>query len=372
MRCIVILLLSFFGVHSQAQHTVQLTVLVPAGTPANDTLFVAGSFNGWNPHDLQYVLKKTDANKYSTQLQLPAGVHEFKITRGSWLQVQADADGGDVANNRVVVPDAGAATIKVHGWADAFAKSKRKSTASKNVQVLSDSFYMPQLKRYRKIWIYLPEGYAQSRKRYPVLYMHDAQNLFDAVTSFAGEWAVDETLDSLGGQMIIVGINNGGNKRVNEYSPYDVKGFGVSEGNQYLDFLLQTLRPHINKTFRTKRKSSDNYIAGSSMGGLISMYAVLRDPKQWGGAGVFSPAFWVNKQDLLVLAKKNADRFKGKIYLHAGNEEGPQMVPDMLKYFEVLRSQKKITLETVIRAEGKHNEAAWRQEFPNFIQFLLR
>ena len=200
--------------------------------------------------------------------------------------------------------------------------------------------------------------------------MHDGQNLFDEQGSFSGEWGVDETLDSARAQMIVVGINNGGNKRFAEYSPYDVPGYGKGEGDLYLDFLLQTLRPYINKHFRTRRQRKYNYIAGSSMGGLISMYAVLRDSKRWGGAGVFSPAFWVAKEPML--AQKKADRFKGKIYLHGGGQEGPQMVPDMLKYFEVLRKQKKIRLQTVIRAEGRHNEAAWRKEFPQFYQFLVR
>ena len=92
--------------------------------------------------------------------------------------------------------------------------------------------------------------------------------------------------------MIVVAIDHGGTKRINEYCPYDMEGFGKGEGDQYLQFLVKTLKPYIDKNYRTKKDKENTYIAGSSMGGLISMYAVLKYPYVFGGAGVFSPAFW--------------------------------------------------------------------------------
>src|SRR5205085_11245483 len=102
--------------------------------------------------------------------------------------------------------------LTVAGWHDstATAAAPKTSTASKSVSVLSDSFNMPQLRRTRRAWVYLPSGYSTSTRRYPVLYMHDGQNVFDAATSFAGEWGVDETLDSLRAQAIVVAVDNGG------------------------------------------------------------------------------------------------------------------------------------------------------------------
>jgi predicted alpha/beta superfamily hydrolase len=141
------------------------------------------------------------------------------------------------------------------------------------VKIIGSNFFIPQLNRYRRIWIYLPVSYATSGKKYPVLYMHDGQNVFDDSTSFSGEWGVDETLDTLEiktKEVIVVAIDNGGDKRMNEYSPYDMDRFGKGEGDLYVDFLVNTLMPYINRNYRTKKYGRNTFVAGSSMGGLIS------------------------------------------------------------------------------------------------------
>ena len=152
MRFVALLLL-FCTCQLQAQHTLQLLVTAPANTPATDTLFVAGSFNAWNPHHLPHALTKTSSGQYSIRLQLPAGAYECKITRGAWATVQTTSVGTGVDNIRVSVPDTDTLLVMVAGWADAFAKAPPRSTASKNVKLVRDSFYMPQLSRHRKIWI---------------------------------------------------------------------------------------------------------------------------------------------------------------------------------------------------------------------------
>src|ERR1044072_7522726 len=111
------------------------------------------------------------------------------------------------------------------------------------------------------------------------LYMHEGQNVFDDLTSFAGEWGVDETLDSIGNhsrEMIVVAVDHGETKRINEYCPYDMEKYGKGEGDQYVDFLVKTLKPFIDKKYRTIKTKQNTFIAGSSMGGLISMYAILK------------------------------------------------------------------------------------------------
>ena len=169
---------------------------------------------------------------------------------------------------------------------------------------MDSAFFIPQLNRYRRIWIYLPADYATSQKHYPVLYMHDGQNLFDeATTAYGNEWGVDEILDSLTAKgkpgCIVVGIDNGGAARMSEYNPYEFTWRGGSttekflpQGNQYCSFLATTLKPFIDKKFRTLPAKENTLIAGSSMGGLISYYAALNYPQVFGKAGVFSPAFW--------------------------------------------------------------------------------
>jgi predicted alpha/beta superfamily hydrolase len=246
-------------------------------------------------------------------------------------------------------------------------------TASKNVHIIDTAFYMPQLGRYRRIWLYLPESYKTSRKKYPVIYMHDGQNIFDEKTSFSGEWGVDEAIDTLGlevGEMIVVAIDNGGAKRMTEYNPYDHEKFGKGEGDAYVDFIVNTLRPYINKNYRTKRSAKYTFTAGSSMGGLVSLHAILKYPNRFGGAGVFSPAFWLAPQVKDDVSKK-ARKVKGKIYFFAGQQEGETMVPDMLSVFELFSSKSKAKLTSVIRSEGKHSEATWRSEFPLFYKWLF-
>lgn len=211
-------------------------------------------------------------------------------------------------------------------------------TRSSNVQVLDTAFQMPQLGKKRRIWVYLPAGYGQSGKKYPVLYMHDGQNLFDVKTSGFGEWGVDEVLDSLNQtgakQAIVVGIDHGGNDRLKEYNPYDSK-FGKGEGKAYLEFLVKTLKPYIDQKFRTLSGARNTSIAGSSMGGLISMYAIAKYPDVFGSAGIFSPAFWV-APSLYKEVNTLMPAPKGKIYFVAGALEGEGMLPDMEKMYRQL------------------------------------
>ena len=113
--------------------------------------------------------------------------------------------------------------------------------------------------------------------------MHDGQNLFDNATSYSGEWGIDEYLDSIftlgKKEVIVVGIDNGLSKRMNEYNPYSFRQYGKGEGDEYVDFLVKNLKPFIDKHYRTLPGKKNTYIAGSSMGGLISLYAVLKYPE---------------------------------------------------------------------------------------------
>ena len=245
------------------------------------------------------------------------------------------------------------------------------STASKNVHVLDTAFYIPQLKRYRRIWIYLPPSYFSSKKRYPVLYMHDGQNLFDAATSFSGEWGVDEVLDEESGELIVVGVDNGGEKRIHEYAPYDMPTYGQGEGEAYVSFLVKTLQPYIHKHYRAQKKGRFNFIAGSSMGGLISFYALLKYPDSFGGGGIFSPAFWINPE-IKNIDPKQAKKLKGKIYFFAGQQEAEPVVSDMLYVAEQIQKHSRAKIQVVVRPEGEHNEATWRKEFPLFYQWLMK
>jgi predicted alpha/beta superfamily hydrolase len=358
---------------STAQYKVSFIISkLPSYHKLKDTIYLVGNFNSWNPHDEKLQLKTINGNPGIT-IELPKGVYEYKFTKGSWERAESGAGGFPTENRRLTVENDTTINLEVKEWADHFPKKEKVHTASKNVHIIDDSFYIPQLDRYRRIWIYLPETYKTSKKKYPVLYMHDGQNVFDEATSGFGEWGVDEALDSLGPQhkeIIVVAIDNGGDKRLNEYSPYDMEKYGKGEGDQYVDFLVQTLKPYIDKHYRTKKDEKNTLVAGSSMGGLISFYAILKYPEVFGGAGVFSPAFWITPQ-LKHIDPEQAKKVKGKIYFYAGQQESETMVPDMLNVFEQMRQHSKAKMQTVIRAEGKHNEPTWRAEFPLFYKWIL-
>ena len=365
-----------------SQHTVRFVISSLPEKSSPDSIYVAGSFNGWNPQDKNYRLEKNASARlndsighghYFFEARLPDGIVEFKITRGSWARVECRKNGADIPNRFFKLSSDTTISLIVEEWADDFVKKGRHSTASKNVHIIDTAFRIPQLSRVRRIWIYLPSDYNTSTKRYAVLYMHDGQNVFDDSTSFAGEWGVDEALDSIGmrkKEMIVVAIDNGGTKRINEYCPYDMERFGKGEGDQYVDFLVKTLKPFIDKNYRTQTDRQNTFIAGSSMGGLISLYAVLKYPKVFGGAGIFSPAFWVGPRIFSDIASKGK-KVNSKIYFYCGREENETMEPDMMKAFEEMRKVSASKMETSVRPDGKHTEWVWKEEFPIFYLWLV-
>jgi predicted alpha/beta superfamily hydrolase len=369
--CIELLLI---GLISLAQYKVTFVVdRLPPYQKLSDKIYLVGSFNNWNPHDEKLQMRITNA-KPGITIELAKGMYEYKFTEGSWENVESRDKGFPTANRNLIVDGDTTIHIEIEHWADHFPKKEKASTASRNVHIVDESFYIPQLDRHRRVWIYLPESYSTSKKKYPVLYMHDGQNVFDEATSAYGEWGVDEALDTLGTrhkEIIVVAIDNGGDKRINEYSPYDMEKYGKGEGDQYVDFLVKILKPYIDKHYRTKKDEKNTFIAGSSMGGLISFYAILKYPKVFGGAGVFSPAFWITPQ-LKNIGPEKAKKVKGKIYFYAGQQESETMVTDMLNVFEQMRQHSKAKMKTVIRAEGKHNEPTWREEFLLFYKWIVQ
>lgn len=372
-KSILVLATLIIAVAVFAQHTIKLEIkTLPSYHSQKDFIYAAGSFNGWNPQDAQYKFQKDDKGNYVLNLQLNPGSYEYKITRGGWDKVECKAQGIGVANRIIKVEGPAAVEINVEEWQDQFPPLKRAGTSSKNVHIIDTAFWMPQLKRKRRVWIYLPEDYATSRKRYPVLYMHDGQNIFDDATSYSGEWGVDEFLDSTKmKKCIVVGIDNGGEKRMSEYNPYNNEQFGVGEGDGYVDFIVKKLKPVIDKKFRTKKDRQHTFIAGSSMGGLISMHAILKYPKVFGGAGIFSPSFWVSSEINKGIMKRGK-KYTGLVYFYAGKQESDSMIPDMLKAFQGMAAVSKSTMTTVIRDKGLHNESTWRKEFPLFYEWLMK
>ncbi|MFI5137532.1 MAG: alpha/beta hydrolase-fold protein [Sphingobacteriales bacterium] len=356
------------------QKTVFKTGEITPGKVLFVHLFLAGSFNNWNPADTAWELHNDGTGQYRLTKVLPKGIYEFKITRGSWQTAECTASGKPVDNRRISVLNDTLIILNIAGWQDNFAPAEKLHTASPQVHIISDKFDIPQLGRQRRVWIYLPADYYLSKRKYPVIYMHDGQNLFDAYTSSYGEWGIDEILDKNQGknECIVVGIDHGGDNRITEYDPYDSK-YGKGRGDDYVDFLAKTLKPYIDVHYRTKPDAQHTTVAGSSMGGLISMYAALKYPDVFGNAGIFSPAFWIAPEIYTLAQQKNLPA-KSRFYFVCGDAEGFGVVADMQKMVDIIRAKgldSKKTPVVVIKGAA-HNEKQWNGDFPAFYSWLLQ
>ncbi len=263
----------------------------------------------------------------------------------------------------------------------------KKHTVVGNVQVMGD-VESPQLGNARDLLVYLPPSYKTGESRYPVIYLHDGQNLFDAVTSFAGEWLVDETMEALseeGYEAIMVGISNT-KDRLNEYSPFRDGKRGGGRGDLYLDFIVQTVKPLIDSSLRTLADRENTGIMGSSMGGLISLYAFFRRSQIFGFAGAMSPSLWFGR-DAIYDYIENVPFTSGRIYLDAGTREYGEghrwtSIPwRSRRYYASIRRMNRLLARKGYRPRrellyveeqwANHEEAAWARRLPQALRFLL-
>jgi predicted alpha/beta superfamily hydrolase len=274
------------------------------------------------------------------------------------------------------------------GWRD-YTETHPHHTVVGNLKI-HESLWSPQLQNRRDILVLLPSGYGSGTRRYPVIYMHDGQNLFDQQTSYAGEWYVDETMQTLsqeGIDAIIVGIPNMGVDRLAEYSPFvDARGSG-GKGDRYLAFLAETLKPLIDRDFRTLPAREHTGIVGSSMGGLISLYGFFRYSDYFGFAGVMSPSLWFAGRAIFQSIRRESFR-TGKLYLDMGGQEGPpargsrigqhvtnRYLRDAHEMAQLLEQQgyrAGRALMYVEALEATHSEAAWAHRLPHALRFLLQ
>ncbi|MFL5343659.1 MAG: alpha/beta hydrolase [Hyalangium sp.] len=233
--------------------------------------------------------------------------------------------------------------------------------------VYVNNFSSPQLGNTRSLRIYLPPSYGQNPlKRYPVLYMHDGQNLFDASTSFGGvEWNVDETANSLinNGQMdelIVVGIDNGGSNRIYELTPCCDPDYGGGGADVYERFLLETVKPYIDQNYRTLTNNKNTGIMGSSLGGLDSFYTGRRHPEVFSKVGALSSSFWWNNQALTQQVEASTAKVAVNFYIDAGtNNDGLTETTRMRDALVADGYVQGKDLYYYVAQGGSHNEASW-------------
>lgn len=288
-------------------------------------------------------------------------------------------------------PSAPEAAAYPFGWYDYTAdKTPEEHSVTGNLKIYR-AFYSPELDNRRDIWVYLPPSYeTETPRRYPVIYMHDGQNLFDRHASYVDEWEVDESMEKLaaeGLEAIVVGINN--LNRMEEYAPFPLieRGAAAGLGEVYMRFIVETLKPAIDAEFRTLPDVANTALAGSSLGGLITLYGFFTHPQVFGMAAAFSPAIsWDGGKFFTYL--HHAESSAGRLYVDVGTNEGDnigateedQQVVSQWYLSSVER------LHTLLRGKGYlddhnlklifdhgaiHHETAWARRFPDAVRFML-
>ncbi|MBM7419738.1 MULTISPECIES: alpha/beta hydrolase-fold protein [Chryseobacterium] len=340
-------------------------------------IFITGNFNKWNPKDYHFQLTILDENTYSIDIedQLLGDDIEYKFTKGGWENVELDQY-GNITPNRKVKKKSAATNDFVEKWR--FNWGPFKDEFFPIVEVISEEFYIPQLDRYRKVWALLPYDYYISDKKYPVLYLQDAQNLFNEGSAY-GNWEIDKKLSILAeygrGDVIVIAVEHGSEDRIKEYIFDNDNVANGSEGKKYIRFVTDTLKPFIDEHYRTKKDRENTGIGGSSLGALISLYSGFLYPEVYSKLLIFSPSLWIEPNNNFPMMSFRVP-FKTKIYLYGGEQEGAKMVKRIQVFENYLKRWEKKNLfdfefKTNINPDGEHSEFYWSQEFPRAIEWLF-
>lgn len=362
---------------------VTFRVTAPTTTPPGDPVFIAGDFQGWNPGDPAYELADLGGLVYEITLDLTVGTTiQFKFTRGSWGTVEKGPTGEEIPNRTHDVTGPETLELTVANWADF-----PPSTITGDVTTHT----VPGFLSGRRVWVYLPPDYhVRVDQHYPVLYMFDGQNVFDQATSYAGEWEVDETCESLIPAeliepLIVVAVDNGGLDRIYEYTPWYDPEFGDGGGGEaHLQEFISVLMPWVDSNYRTRAGPHNTGLAGSSLGGLMSLYSVYAHSDVFGLFGALSPSIWWSDDELLDYAA-GQPKPAAKVYMDMGTIEAGSVVDEnhngIDDYIDDLRATRDVMVgqgfvldEDLMVVEdegGQHNEWYWAQRFPVTLQFLF-
>lgn len=369
MRKIFFAILILTNINCLAQFKVTFKLKVPAAF-TDKTISFASSINNWTPGAENFILKKTDNNFFELTIPNCPANFKGKFTCGSWKTVECTAEEKDIADRVFYITKDVTINLEVVNFRLLLSHEKKSTSRSAQVTILNDSFFIPQLNTKRRIWMYLPKSY-DGKKKYPVLYMQDGQNLFDQTTSFAGEWGLDEYLDSSKKECIVIGIDNG-TERMQEYNAYDNAKYGKGKGKAYLDFIVQTLKPFVDKNYATLTDKKYTYLAGSSMGGLISYYAGLKHSNTFGKVVVLSPSFWLTEKELTNTLKTTKGLNSNSFYFYYGQKESATLEAEVKRIANATK-QKCATCNIIVTKNkiGEHNEKYWQAESPKIFDWLF-
>ncbi len=258
-------------------------------------------------------------------------------------------------------------------------------TITGDVRVI-EAFPMPQLQKERRVWIYLPRSYREGTRRYPVLYMHDGQNMFNQATSWGTEWGIDETLEQLAMhdpqlEVIVVAIDHGGDQRNHEYNFVTNAEYGFGgQGEAHSAFLAETLKPYIDSSYRTLPEPEHTIIGGSSFGAYMSLYTAIRYPSLFGKVCGVSFVMWQDSRALVQLIQRSELSSSLRVYLSMGELE-----LDNADFNRVVHEDVALARETLIAAGaaesrvrldlipgGTHHESTWGPLFAEAHRWLLQ
>lgn len=378
--------------------TVRFTSVLPVNTPEEDSIYIAGTLtpfglNEWDPVDSSAKLTKIEGRytiefTLSEETEYPITIN-YKYTRGDWSKVEKGSKGEEI-NNRSLVIDGSKALIEkedyIMSWADLYENTGVNTVVGNlDIVTIEDDRFPNTSQQSRKLRIWTPENYDSTdlNKKYPVIYMHDAQNLFDKNTSFAGEWEVDETIIELMENyafegVIIVGIDNSA-ERMGEYvynHDFLTGALGATKtGNYYMDFLVDIVKPYVDENYNTKPDRLNTYISGSSLGGLISIFGGLEYLEIFGGILAFSTSTQlVDAKELpQYFASLDVALLKETKYLfYVGtNGDGDVNWPEDYKELLVDLDVPEANIHIIVGENHQHNELAWRTFFPEAISWLF-
>jgi len=352
--------------------TLELTTLPDDDRP----VYVVGNFNDWQAPDERFRMQRKKPGQY--ELHFPKDVSlpnplEYKYLRGGWQQEETGPYGESV-DNRTIPLKSGLVQDYVPFWKKNGLPYRQEFLPK--IEVLSEDFEIPQLIKTRRIAALLPHDYEAKEQRYPVLYLQDGQNLFDDYAPF-GNWGVDKKLAMLKekgmGDLIVVAIDHAEEERIEEFTPSYETRLGRGQGKKYARFLADTLKPYIDKRFRTLPEREFTGIGGSSMGALISIYAGMMYPEEYGRLMIFSPSLWVTPRIPFHAISFTAP-MDMRIYVYAGGKESKNMIPNVKRFqAEIERNSEDVHMDfkLSIDPQGQHNEARWGAEFPKAVEWLF-
>ncbi len=378
--------------------TVRFDVTLADEAATDNDLFLSGNhkaLGSWQPNGLR--LKKLATGTYTAEISVPTGTTlQFKVTQGSWENVEKNGDLSDRPNREYKVKadenasDDGKSPPKVKIVVDRWASQQGGESHVVGQLEFHDAIPDAPDERTRKIAVWLPPGYDENQDRYPVLYLQDGQNLFDRKTAaFGVEWQVDETAKQLIDQrkirpVIIVGIWNTPN-RIDEYTPTRNQWHGHSgDADGYLRYVVETLKPFIDRHYRTKPERDSTGIGGSSLGGLVAIYACQRYPGVFSRCAALSPSLHWDDENLLRSFEANANNASGmedvRFWIDMGTHEGGseearqsniERTRRLAKAFGKSQANAEKNIRHVEVPDGRHNEASWASRFGDVLEFLF-